>query len=71
MFVKLRRRPCPRSCSTRHSENENFDRRDAGSHNEAMSTAQQTDLTLLLKAWSGCDQEALEELVPHVQREKS
>jgi len=36
-----------------------------------MSTAQQTDLTLLLKAWSGCDQEALEELVPHVQREKS
>jgi len=39
------------------------------SQNDAMSSPQERELTLLLKAWSGGDQEALEQLVPHVQRE--
>src|SRR5215813_67803 len=34
-----------------------------------MSAGPETELTLLLKAWSAGDQKALEELVPHIQRE--
>src|SRR5262245_50401918 len=34
-----------------------------------MSAGSDIELTLLLKAWSAGDQKALEELVPHIQRE--
>src|SRR5215510_9771614 len=34
-----------------------------------MSAGPETELTLLLKAWSAGDRKALEELVPHIQRE--